>query len=308
MTVVTIPAKRRAVGNRAPRGRPIINLASWQAKNLLAWFPMRPGFQPGVNYAPRGGVWEGAVSSALTTRAGEFGIPTLDFPGDDTDSINFPAGTGPIDIAFLGGMTISAWVRFVDTSDNFQAVMSKGITASSNSIFSIAMDNSSAIGLRMFTATGASGTSVAVVDPDDFPTEVWTHVAGVLVPETEIILYVNGIDKVSGSTTRTGMKIDAAEDFDIGDDPNRADNRMAWDGQIMDVRIYDKAMSPSEVSALWSPQTRWDLYQQPTPMFYPVAAAGGFNLYSGSNLIPRVFIGSDEILKIYEGSTLIWEK
>lgn len=35
---------------------------------------------------------------------------------------------------------------------------------------------------------------------------------------------------------------------------------------------------------------------------------GGFNLYSGTNLIPRVYRGSNEIFAIYEGSNLRWEK
>ena len=48
-------------------------------------------------------------------------------------------------------------------------------------------------------------------------------------------------------------------------------------GKIGDVRIYNRALSPAEIWAMYDPATRWELYApvMPSGMVY-VSAAGGW--------------------------------
>ena len=44
-------------------------------------------------------------------------------------------------------------------------------------------------------------------------------------------------------------------------------------GQIAEVRVYNRALTDNEVWELYAPQTRWDLYWQPSRRVYVQAPA-----------------------------------
>ena len=89
----------------------------------------------------------------------------------------------------------------------------------------------------------------------DFDLSSWYHVVGTREGDTGR-LYVNGVEKASAKTSGFG-DISTSEELYIGQtndtDSNYPD---ALNGSVDDVRIYDKALSPSEVFELYRWGTR----------------------------------------------------
>ena len=79
---------------------------------------------------------------------------------------------------------------------------------------------------------------------------IWYHVAAVY-DGTEMQLYLNGV--LVGSMPKTGS-VDSTDHqpFNIGANPIGFDNTRFWNGKIDDVRIYNRALSQSEIEALAS--------------------------------------------------------
>jgi hypothetical protein len=76
--------------------------------------------------------------------------------------------------------------------------------------------------------------------------ETWYHVA-LTWDEGNYVVYVNGAEKANGSYTGLDTLNAVA---DIGNDGNANGRDEAFNGLLDDVRIYDRALSPDEVSEL----------------------------------------------------------
>lgn len=82
---------------------------------------------------------------------------------------------------------------------------------------------------------------------------VWTHV--VLTWGTAgSVLYFNGVSKASNGSqpaafNQTGLTIGGS-----------SGGAAYYNGQMDDIRIYNRPLAASEVMAMYLPQTRWDLY------------------------------------------------
>lgn len=79
--------------------------------------------------------------------------------------------------------------------------------------------------------------------------EDWTHVAGVLTPEQEMKIYVNG--EPAGKEQGAFLAADPAEGMEIGMDDGgqiwTRNKKCIFSGMIDEVRIYDGALSDAEV-------------------------------------------------------------
>ena len=79
----------------------------------------------------------------------------------------------------------------------------------------------------------------------------WHHVAVTVqanstISYPEVILYLDGLDDTRPTTDPDAYNITAAEDVSIGRRP--ASNDRFFMGQVDDVRIYDRALSPEEIA------------------------------------------------------------
>jgi hypothetical protein len=96
---------------------------------------------------------------------------------------------------------------------------------------------------------GSTSELKASVDTGLIDLDVWTHVAAVWDGVT-MKLYKNGAEVASldkGGILSTNPDANVA----IGNQPVGTDSR-PWDGQIDDVRLYDRGLSPDEVLELAS--------------------------------------------------------
>ncbi len=180
--------------------------------------------------------------------------------------------TSPVDHWGGNGLTVAAWAYAVTAATAFPRLIDRTY----NGQFCVyRTESSSSIGLAMHAATG-------VIDKTDvsgavWPTERWVHV-GVTYSGASVVGYIDGrvadtsvlfaggLDPWSGNI-RVGQRVDAgaARDFK---------------GIIGPVMLYNRALSPAEVWALYDPRTRWELYQPLVRRVYFDVGGGGGPTYT----------------------------
>lgn len=77
----------------------------------------------------------------------------------------------------------------------------------------------------------------------------WTHVVGVYDPGNEIRFYVDGIESALSGPANL---LDAPDNLLSARIGMRTDNTLPFDGDIDDVRIYNRVLTPDEVGQLHS--------------------------------------------------------
>jgi hypothetical protein len=137
------------------------------------------------------------------------------------------------DLALTGDLTISAWINPVAITQ-LAGIASK-CQSSSCATFTFRLGFSGDIDLDSNTASSSV--------PSQITAGTWTHVAGVMSGTTATI-YINGVStfthaqgftpQVRNNTLRFGVDYQAS----------------FFDGSIDDIRIYTRALSDSEISAL----------------------------------------------------------
>ena len=81
------------------------------------------------------------------------------------------------------------------------------------------------------------------------PTNTWTHVA-VTYNGSKLIIYINGV--ASGSMNVTGTTCSNNQPLAVGakNAPAKGLLEAFWDGQLDDVKIYNKALTATQISGL----------------------------------------------------------
>lgn len=140
-------------------------------------------------------------------------------------------------------MTVSFWAR-PETDDRGHILSNYG---SSSSDWNIDWGNSK----NTFRIWEDSGGDI-IETTASYPKDSWHHVVLKVNGSGEAKFFVNGVKDAEGSG-HEGM-LDNGRDYQIGNRPD--DNDYAFNGKIDDVRIYSKALSPSEVFELYRWGTR----------------------------------------------------
>jgi hypothetical protein len=172
----------------------------------------------------------GTWTSGVASTSGKFGYGT-NYDGVD-DLVTLP------DIMPTGAYTKTAWVKASSVAGGTNILSSK---TSNNHAFWI--DNNSggklAAGHNPYTQ---------VIDSALFPLNSWQHVAVTYDGSSVMRLYRNGVEVNNASGIPAISGVGTAE---IG----AFQNGNLWNGLIDDVRVYNRALSPSEVSRLydWAP-------------------------------------------------------
>jgi hypothetical protein len=192
---------------------------------------------------------DGAVIDANWVSPGYDGTGScLDFDGQGTNMVDL----GNFDVTTGSGLSISCWYKAdnLDTPGSDPRMFSKAIGGATQDHWF--MLSSSRVGgtkvLRFrLKADGDTGELKADTATGAIDLDVWTHVAAVWDGAT-MKLYKNGVEVGSvakGGTLSTNPDAAVA----IGNQPTTAPAR-PWDGQIDEVRLYDRGLSAGEVAAL----------------------------------------------------------
>lgn len=247
---------RQAGGSHVRPRRAIRNRGSWQSIGLQQWYPFVNGFT-GAALERVSNTWSPAqtVNGPLPyVWGGEFGW-ARDFDSGRVDGIQCP------DIAVTQGLTVSIWTTIESSTNNGHLYsrhpgwfLSK--TGATNVRFAV-HNGTTEVSVNFDTITnladGRMHNLVATYDGVDIRT------------------FVDGVFKNLSSQTGN---IDTSGTTGLGYyRGSPVSGSFAWDGQIVEARMYDRALRSNEVSALADPRTRWDLYKAPMRRALDVAAA-----------------------------------
>jgi len=185
--------------------------------------------------------------------------PAVSFPDQASRSFN---GTtqyivigNPEVLNFEGAITLAAWVSLAGFSDNCEVVVSHGFRFLPSQEVALRLGGGqcgSAQGPRAWAAGSYDGgadhfAGAPAIDQD---IGTWIHLAGVY-DGTAWRLYRNGQEIGKTDSSVGAIRIDA--DWAIGGkspgEPNYPER--FFHGLIDDVRIYDRALPPSEVLELY---------------------------------------------------------
>jgi hypothetical protein len=224
-----------------PQGSFALNASSGQAQGLMLWATTTgPFLQDLAQFAPS------TYSSGFPRSIGSLvgGLAT-----------DFSVVGGHFDIQNFQGpslLTVSAWVRAPAGAPSWSAILECnrgglgdfGLWKSGNGAF---------YHFRW-------GTGAAASDFGTFTASEYVHLAGTF-DGTNARAYQNGL-LTFGPTASSRTPI--TDLLTIGGNTGGE----GWGGTISDVRVYNRALTDTEVWGLYDPVTRWDLYWQPAKRLY----------------------------------------
>jgi sulfatase modifying factor 1 len=169
--------------------------------------------------------------NATTVASGPFGN-AFNFDGSgDYINIGDELDMGTADF------TLSAWVNGDPTMNQWGRVFDKGY-ASAYSLHRRGSDNH--IGFEMLNSGNFFGTDTPLID------NTWHHVA-LVKSGTTVTVYADG--DAESSNTVSGASQNNALPLLIGYNPGEG-TQGYWKGLLDELRIYDRALSPSEIALL----------------------------------------------------------
>ena len=240
-------------GNYAPRSPVIIDPGNGLARGLQWAVPLFSGdnidivgkIRPTITSTPT------IISSEIVNNK------ALQFNG--TDGIDYGV------THFLDGATkfsVSCIFRLNAEANLDSIVIQEGTTAGNTPLISRITTSETITFLRQFT--GITSSTVLTLGK-------WNWFVGVNDGD-KMFIYLDGIIDTTGASatggvtgTATTAKLSIAKSQPADNRPGEID--------VAEALIWDRALTPNEVWALYEPSTRWDLYWQPRPMVSVLAIA-----------------------------------
>jgi hypothetical protein len=153
-------------------------------------------------------------------------------------------------------LTVAGWFKREGDPRQWSRLVAKGINGAEYDL----RDSNNNNGVA-FVITG-TGSGFRVEYGQHLPLGEWAHVAGVLTPDGEAHLYINGTRV--GTTTVTEDVNDSEDEIAVASDSESHDTSEEFIGSANDVRVYTTALSAEQIQALvdigathlWSDQMR----------------------------------------------------
>ena len=185
----------------------------------------------------------GVVTGAVLT-ADRFGNPNAAYLFDGNDNINIPYFSA---LNVSTGLTISAWIKKDDNSSQ-QAIVARWKNVKSADQYLLMTSGNKALiatGNPSYSANGVSCTP-------SFNTGIWYHVVFEWKNNGDHKLFVNGV-KTDSTRLASFATINAGTQnpLIIGAQYDGSYSRLFM-GTIDDVRIYNRALSYTEIAALYT--------------------------------------------------------
>jgi hypothetical protein len=141
--------------------------------------------------------------------------------------------------------SVSAWV-WVDASERPALLVASDANSESWYGFWIQRLADGTLDVSYGSGSGAGPrTRRTLTTEAPLPAQEWVHIAAVVGPE--LSLFVNGVEATGTLSGSGGAMVHSADPFFIGT-RDRLDT--GWNGRVDELRIYGRALSPEEISAL----------------------------------------------------------
>ena len=223
-------------------GTPTVS-ALYNPSGLVGYWPMNEGSGSSTIDASGNGVtgtWTGTPTGTNGTyyTGGKIGNYAGDFDGN-TDVVNITPGAA-LNSAVSAG-TISAWVKETLSTSNLGAIFDYGGTSGRSGLM---LWGTTTGGNRAELQYGTGGSNTAFINSNTLSLNTWYLITCTWGP-TGGYLYVNGVLQRSSATSSA---IVAISPMYIG---GQGSNRYLQ-GDIDDLRVYNRILSAAEVMALYS--------------------------------------------------------
>tara|TARA_R100000734_G_C3319006_1_gene114011 strand:+ start:3478 stop:7401 length:3924 start_codon:yes stop_codon:yes gene_type:complete len=185
-----------------------------------------------------------ATGTSYTTDS-KFGSHAIDFAGNNNSYVDLD------DCGINGDRSFSMWVNFDEFNQNMFLVDSADRQSANHFAGSgVAMYSSGddALVLQWNTYNGSSYGSGQVART--FQANEWVHLVFAVQADNHKI-YVNGVEQPWASTSRYNTRKASPGALRLGDE-SRASQSGGFDGQMDQVRIYNRWISPGEAMALYN--------------------------------------------------------
>lgn len=204
---------------------------------LIAYYPFDDDSDDGSTAIDSAQSHDGQINGATHTTDAVVGDTAMSFDGTD-DYISTPADT----FGTISNFSLSFWI-YRTSSSGYETLYSLGKGGNSNDrlTFYHYADNSQ-LRLNVGNSNGSSNidsnTSVA-------STGSWVHCVATVKNGTDVTFYVDG--SAAGSASSSYSFADVGNPHEIG----RHNGGNYFNGNIDDVRIYNRALSTPEIQALY---------------------------------------------------------
>jgi large repetitive protein len=230
----------------------LVCLPGMSRANLLGYWTFEEGTGT-LTADMSGNGYDGTLSGGTLpgwVTPGAVGSGALEFYGSGSTKVSIG---NPAAFQLTGAVTLAAWVN-PDSVSTSGKIVSK---LSSTRGYSISVENITSTagqGQWTFQLSPTGGSSlISCRTPNDAPAiGQWTHIAGVFDPNDSggpsMKIYLNGqLAYTTNSTAVPAQQVSSANNVTIG---SRPDSVNPFDGKIDEVRIYDEALSASQILAL----------------------------------------------------------
>jgi len=205
------------------------------SSDLVGYWPLHD--ENATDYSGNGN--HGTLNGGVTTGvAGKGGLQAMSFDGND-DYID----TSGIDFSGFSEFSVSVWVKLRSTSST--VTVWSADENSSSSIIELQYNNSAD---EFLWRVGDSSKNVGVYSNTSPSPKDWYHVVATTKENGNLKIYVNGVNESSVSFGTLG---NPSTNHALG--RKEYDNTQYLEGNISNFRVYDKALSDSEVQTLY----RW---------------------------------------------------
>jgi hypothetical protein len=176
-------------------------------------------------------------------------------PGQFGQAFTFNGGTGRVEIPSIsayafgtGDFSISFWVNFDTLGDATSGMVSKDSFSGGGAFNGWLLNRDSGVGI--LTRDSAVASTAARVPAATISLGQWHHFAGVRGANV-VSFYVDGVLRVS-ATEAVPTNVTNTEPLRIGSLTPASLQTM--DGSVDEVRLYNHALSPTEVQSLAVPE------------------------------------------------------
>ncbi len=205
-------------------------LATLSQERLLVYYPL-----DGTAEEATGQGHDGVVQGAVET-VDRFGTPNKAYNFNGLDSV---ITVGALPEALRGDFSVTYWMQ--STASRRMHAMSLGTSTGANLDFNF---NGDGVGLWVYwNSSGTQGIRTTGLPAGSLTDGQWHHIV-LQRTGTRVELYVDG--RLQGSTTSAGV-MGAAGPLRLG---RGSSNTLWWNGALDDVRVYRRALSVPELTAL----------------------------------------------------------
>ena len=171
---------------------------------------------------------------------------------EDADNDGISDGFVNIDhnnvLDVTNGITVSAWVKAIDLGTDWAIVTSKFSSQNWSDGWGLFHWGGHADELGFIVFTDSGGTAYAYVT-GTVSLNTWTHIVGVY-DGVNVKFYIDGAEVASQA--KTGNILNNTTSMDIGAGKTGSGTNEPFEGNIDEVKVWDRALSTTEISEIYT--------------------------------------------------------